>query len=202
MKRVEGTSGIKLIECVSPARNRWRIRWDVQEREDGSASYMEEGFVGRPHMDTIKSVITDWCNEQIDREILSGFLYEGMPVWLSSENQFNYKAAYDLAVQTGGATLPVTFKFGTDEVPQYREFVTLEELTDFYTKAMKHVQDTLSDGWRKKDAFDPEKYRGGINPSGEDKKKAPGLLKSNANHFYKHETPNRATGGQIPSVTV
>ena len=138
MKRVEGTSGIKLIECVSPARNRWRIRWDVQEREDGSASYMEEGF---------------------DREILSGFLYEGMPVWLSSENQFNYKAAYDLAVQTGGATLPVTFKFGTDEVPQYREFVTLEELTDFYTKAMKHVQDTLSDGWRKKDAFDPEKYR-------------------------------------------
>ena len=159
MKRVEGTSGIKLIECVSPARNRSRIRWDVQEREDGSASYMEEGFVGRPHMDTIKSVITDWCNEQIDREILSGFLYEGMPVWLSSENQFNYKAAYDLAVQTGGATLPVTFKFGTDEVPQYREFVTLEELTDFYTKAMKHVQDTLSDGWRKEDAFDPEKYR-------------------------------------------
>ena len=141
MKRVEGTSGIRLIECVSPARNRWRIRWDVQEREDGSASYMEESFVGRPHMDTIKSVITDWYNEQIDREILSGFLYEGMPV------------------QTGGATLPVTFKFGTDEVPQYREFVTLEELTDFYTKAMKHVQDTLSDGWRKKDAFDPEKYR-------------------------------------------
>lgn len=198
MKRVEGTSGIKLIECVSPARNRWRIRWDVQEREDGSASYMEEGFVGRPHMDTIKSVITDWCNEQIDREILSGFLYEGMPVWLSSENQFNYKAAYDLAVQTGGATLPVTFKFGTDEVPQYREFVTLEELTDFYTKAMKHVQDTLSDGWRKKDAFDPEEVPGGINPSGEDKKKAPGLLKSNANHFYKHETPNRATGGKYP----
>ena len=159
MKRVEGTSGIRLIECVSPARNRWRIRWDVQEREDGSASYMEESFVVRPHMDTIKSVITDWYNEQIDREILSGFLYEGMPVWLSSENQFNYKAAYDLAVQTGGATLPVTFKYGTDEVPQYREFVTLEELTDFYTKAMKHVQDTLSDGWRKKDAFDPEKYR-------------------------------------------
>ena len=73
MKRVEGTSGIRLIECVSPARNRWRIRWDVQEREDGSASYMEESFVGRPHMDTIKSVITDWYNEQIDREILSGF---------------------------------------------------------------------------------------------------------------------------------
>ena len=131
MKRVEGTSGIRLIECVSPARNRWRIRWDVQEREDGSASYMEEGFIGKPGPDTIKSVITGWYNDQTDREILSGFVYEDMPVWLSSENQFNYKAAYDLAVQTGGAMLP----------------------------AMKHIQDTLADGWRKKDAFDPEDYR-------------------------------------------
>ena len=123
MKRVEGTSGIRLIECVSPARNRWRIRWDVQEREDGSASYMEEGFIGKPGPDTIKSVITGWYNDQTDREILSGFVYEDMPVWLSSENQFNYKAAYDLAVQTGGAMLPVTFKFGTDEEPQYRTFI-------------------------------------------------------------------------------
>lgn len=159
MKRVEGTSGIRLIECVSPARNRWRIRWDVQEREDGSASYMEEGFIGKPGPDTIKSVITGWYNDQTDREILSGFVYEDMPVWLSSENQFNYKAAYDLAVQTGGAMLPVTFKFGTNEEPQYRTFENLEELTDFYTKAMKHIQDTLADGWRKKDAFDPEDYR-------------------------------------------
>ena len=29
---------------------------------------------------------------------------------------------------------------------------------------------------------------------GKGEKKAPGLLKSNANHFFKHETPNRATG--------
>ena len=115
MRRVEGTSGVKLLECVSPARKGWRVRWDVQEREDGSASYMEEGFIGKPGPDTIKSVITGWYNDQTDREILSGFVYEEMPVWLSGENQFNYKAAYDLAVQTGGATLPVTFKFGTDE---------------------------------------------------------------------------------------
>lgn len=159
MRRVEGTSGIRLIECVSPARDKWRVRWDVREREDGSASYMEEGFIGRPDPETIKAVIIGWYNEQTDREILSGFVYEDMPVWLSSENQFNYKAAYDLAVQTGGATLPVTFKFGTDDGAVYRTFETLEELTDFYTKAMKHIQDTLADGWKKKDAFNPEDYR-------------------------------------------
>lgn len=115
--------------------------------------------LGKPSREIIRTVILGWYNEEIDREILSGFVYEGMPVWLSSENQFNYKAAHDLAVQNGGATLPVTFKFGTDEEPRYRTFGKLEELTDFYTKAMKHIQDTLADGWKKKDAFDPEKYR-------------------------------------------
>lgn len=159
MKRVEGTAGVKLLECVNPVKNTWRVRWDVREREDGSADYMEENILGKPSREIIRTVILGWYNEEIDREILSGFVYEGMPVWLSSENQFNYKAAHDLAVQTGGAMLPVTFKFGTDEEPQYRTFENLEELTDFYTKAMKHIQDTLADGWRKKDAFDPEDYR-------------------------------------------
>ena len=65
--------------------------------------------------------------------------------------------------------------------PNIREFVTLEELTDFYTKAMKHVQDTLSDGWRKKDAFD-RRSTGWNKSFGEDKKK-PRPVKSNANHF-------------------
>ena len=53
----------------------------------------------------------------------------------------------------------MTFKFGTDEQSVYRTFETLEELTDFYTKAMKHIQDTLADGWKKKDAFNPEDYQ-------------------------------------------
>ena len=50
-----------------------------------------------------------WYNSQTDAAILSGFAYNGAHVWLSVENQYNYKAAYDLAVQTGGETLPVTF---------------------------------------------------------------------------------------------
>lgn len=159
MKRIKGSSDVKLFECVNPVKQKWRIRWDLQKEEDGSASYMEEEFLGQPSPEMIKSVVMNWYNEQINDAILSGFIYEDMPVWLSSENQFNYKAAYDLALQTSGATLPVTFKFGTDEQPLYRKFITLEELTDFYTKAMLHVQNTLADGWEKKDTFDLDKYR-------------------------------------------
>lgn len=149
---------MRLIECVNPIRDKWRIRWDVQENEDGTATYMEAEFLHRPTADEIRQTIIGYYNQQTDEAILSGFEYEGNMVWLSSENQFNYKAAHDLAVQTGGATLPVTFKLGTDEHPVYRKFNNLGELTEFYRQAMLYIQGALAVGWEKKDALDLSLY--------------------------------------------
>ena len=159
MRRIQGSAGVKPIECVHPVKNKWRIRWDVQEREDGTVTYMETEFDHKPTEGEIKQTIVSWINEQTDQAILAGFQWNGMPVWLSSENQFNYKAAYDLAVQTNGATLPVKFKFGTDDVPCYHTFHTVEELTDFYMQSIKYIQEKLDIGWTQKDAFSLEPYQ-------------------------------------------
>lgn len=159
MRRVEGSAGVSLLECTNPAKGKWRVRWDVEGKGDGSATYMEEEFCHKPCGDEIRSLVNGWYNERTGRRILCGFEYEGLPVWLSVENQLNYKAAYDLAVQTGGGNLPVTFKLGTDGEPAYRTFETLDELQDFYLKATAHVQKCLSEGWAGKDAFDAAKYK-------------------------------------------
>ena len=37
MRRVEGSAGVSLMECTNPVKDKWRIRWDVQEKENGSA---------------------------------------------------------------------------------------------------------------------------------------------------------------------
>lgn len=150
---------MRLLECTNPVKGKWRVRWDVQKREDGSTDYMEEEFDHRPSDEEIKETVINWYNNQTDRAILSGFSYEGNTVWLSTENQFNYKAAYDLARQSNGATLPVKFKFGSDEKPVYRVFENIEDLTDFYKKAMRYILETLDAGWKKKDAFDLEQYQ-------------------------------------------
>ena len=136
MRRVEGSAGVSLMECTNPVKDKWRIRWDVQEKENGSASYMEEEFGHKPTDEEIRTLVMSWYNSQTDAAILSGFAYNGAPVWLSTENQYNYKAAYDLAVQTGGETLPVTFKFGSDEQPEYHTFEKLDNLKDFYIQAV------------------------------------------------------------------
>lgn len=119
---------------------------------------MEEEFQGKPSVETVRNLVLGWMNDRIDETILSGFTYDGHAVWLSQENQFNYKSAYDLAVQTQGKTLPVTFKLGTDKEPSYVEFDSIEKLQDFYTKAVSFIQQTLADGWQKKDAIDFDLY--------------------------------------------
>lgn len=160
--RVHGTAGVALIECINPDKNKWRVRWDVQvdtDQEIGSGvNYEEAEFLHRPALPEIKQVVISWYNARIDDRIRSGFVWRDMPIWLSSENQFNYKAAYDLAIQTAGASLPVTFKFGTEESPVYKEFTALEEFSDFYMSAMVYVNGVLAEGWLEKDGLDWSVY--------------------------------------------
>lgn len=141
-----------LAECINPYAHRWLVLWNPKEGE-GTTSYLAEVFDHKPTITEVKDVILDWYNAQIDQRILSGFLWRDIPVWLSMENQFNYKIAYDLAVQSNGQILP-TFKFGTTENPVYYTFESLDDLRDFYTSAMTYVTNTLAEGWKEKDSID------------------------------------------------
>lgn len=145
-------------KCVSPRKNKWKIRWNITEKDDGSAEWLEKDFDHKPTIEEVRNVIIQYHNKQVDAKILSGYRWKDMPVWLSTENQFNYKASFDLAVQTNGENLPVRFKFGTDEEPLYHDFTTIEELTDFYMGAMSFINATLQEGWQAKDSIDLTLY--------------------------------------------
>lgn len=159
MERVGGSPGVQLFECTNPVRDYWRIRWDVQKYEDGSADYMEHQFYAKPTIEEVKSIIMSFYNEQTDAVILSGLKYENQMVWLSAENQANYKAAYDLAVQTQGESLPYKVKLGSEDAPVYREFATLQDFKAFYLSVQRHINDTINEGWVRKDAIDWSLYQ-------------------------------------------
>lgn len=121
--------------------------------EDGMGFDYRHTFDHKPTSSEVLDVITTHVNALTDKKILSGYVWNGMNVWLSSENQFNFKASYDAAVQFGGATLPIRFKLGeTDSEPNYYVFEDMETFTDFYTKALAFIIETLNVGWMEKDA--------------------------------------------------
>lgn len=138
-----------------------------------TSEYDEHGFCdgvellvsgGKPTLERIKEIVMGWIDGQTDERILSGHTYEGHLVWLSAENQLNYKAAYDLAVQFKGkhGTLPLVFKLGTTEAPIYREFSTLEDLTQFYLGVVAHKTSCLTAGWQRKDNINWDLYEQAI----------------------------------------
>ncbi len=131
---------------------------DGNKVETNLGTWSVHSFARRPSFGQLKDFILLEINKRTDEKILSGFEWNGMQVWLSSENQFNYKAAYDLAVQSNGANLPTVFKFGSNEDPKYHKFDTVEELSDFYVKAMTYINEQLAIGWVKKDSIDWSVY--------------------------------------------
>lgn len=153
--RIQGGDN-PLAVCINPITDKWLILWD--KRNEGEVfSYQSKVFLSKPTITDIKDTILDWYNKKIDKDILSGFVWKNMPIWLSMENQFNYKAAYDIAVQSDGKVLP-TFKFGTTDTPIYYKFEDMEDLQDFYLEAMTYVNETLAKGWQEKDAIDWTEY--------------------------------------------
>lgn len=144
-------------------RNKWELIYgfgkDTYDAESGF-NYRER-FDHKPTPDEIKAVIISQINEQTDANILSGFKWNGINVWLSTENQINFKAAYDLAVQTNGTILPVKFKLGeTDGNPVYYTFADVDTFTEFYVAAVNHVTTCINEGWQEKDNIDLTLFQG------------------------------------------
>lgn len=135
-------------------------RYGKEHYDDKNSTWYEVYFNKNLHpvvtLEEIKEAILADINSQTDERILTGFVWHDKPVWLSSENQFNFKAAYDLAVQTQGQSLPVKFKLGenADGEPVYHTFEDMVEFTDFYTQAIAFINQCLNEGWERKDSID------------------------------------------------
>lgn len=153
---------------LSPMGRRWKLHFGLEPYyeadEDGNktetnlGTWTEMWLSGKPSIEQVKGIVLNAMNRDIDQKILSGFIWKDMSVWLSSENQFNYKAAYDLAVMSQGQSLPVTFKFGSTDSPVYYTFESLEVISDFYVSAMTYINTCLAEGWKKKDSIDWSVY--------------------------------------------
>ena len=77
--------------------------------------------------------------------------WHGHNVWLSLENQHNFKATFDLC-REGLKTIPVQMKIGDE----YYKFTSLSELTDFYLSTIEHVESCLEECRESKEAIENE----------------------------------------------
>lgn len=139
-------------------REKWELVYGFgKDRENDETGYnFRQRFSHKPTAEECVEIVREAINCKTQERILRDLRWKGMQIWLSKDNQLNYKTAYDLAVESLGG--PVRFKFGTDEAPQYHEFADLEELRDFHLAWTSHIAASLADGWAEKDAVDPKMF--------------------------------------------
>ncbi len=131
--------------------------------------YLYKKNRNKPSFAELKDAIIEDINSRTDEKILTGFVWNDIPCWLSTESQFNFKAAYDLAEQKNGATLPVRFKLGEtvdengNKTPAYYTFEDFETLDDFFTKSVVFINQCLNEGWAEKDGVDFTPYEEALN---------------------------------------
>ena len=149
---------------VEQDRTRILINFDMQDAPtEGYCTYAQAVFNKKQHpdlsIDTVKEAILAQINDDVKANIITGFSWDGHPVWLSIENQTNYKSAYDLAIQTEGDTLPYVIRVGADDsAPDYIRFNNRSDFADFYRAMVSHIQQCLANGWQLKDSIEWDRY--------------------------------------------
>lgn len=152
---------------VAISENRRHVYFGRKDSEDGVTCLCKVFDIAGNSKDVllskIKEYILGYYNAEIDAKIHGGFVWtdpdgKQHSVWLSTENQFNYKAAYD-AYKAGGMPADgFTAKFGDTYEGDFYTFTDITALADFYLKGLQFVQSTLAAGWAAKNAIDWAEY--------------------------------------------
>lgn len=156
----------------------------TDEEVDNCGSWYEIIFYKNSEYDvnlqTIKDAIINDINTQTDEKILNGYEWtilhgndagKTVKVWLSAENQNNFKAFHDAVKEYPGIdAFPVTYKLAEDENgnPIYETFQTMGELSQFYLGIVSYIKQTISEGWARKDSIDWSAYEQALNENEKD----------------------------------
>ena len=102
---------------ITPLTDKQRVMVTVTiTADDGEEITATQAFDHKPEKEELTKLITDENNARTSRKIIEGGVtWNDIPVWLSTENQLNFKSVYDMAVQAAGASLPVEFKLGEQD---------------------------------------------------------------------------------------
>lgn len=158
MEKIYGAQGAQ-NSLTKVGRKEYEIIYGYGEDENGGYNWRKR-YDHKPTVAEIKNDVETLINGETEKKILSGFEWRGIKVWLSLENQINFKAAYDLAVQTDGDTLPKKLKLGEDDEgrPMYHLFESVSEFTEFYKSAVEYIEKTIQEGWEQKDGVNYGEY--------------------------------------------
>lgn len=140
MKRVQGTVGVSLFECINADLNKWNVRWDVQNNpadKEGKVkgiNYMEETFLFKPDAEDVRQIISFWCGSE---EQTARFVLEGKTVEVNEQGLSFLRARAEQAEKDGEETVFLSTQEGVMVVTPIEALFIVDELTRYMSAYVK-----------------------------------------------------------------
>lgn len=150
MDKIYGTN-VRQDGLYKIGRQKYELIYGLGTDERGSYNWRQR-YYSLPSFADVKETIINQINSNIEERILTGFSYDGMPVWLSLENQNNFAAIE----RNESLDYPIKIKLGEDKdgSPVYRAFATKTDFKNFSQEVSNWIFSVISDGWKEKDSID------------------------------------------------
>lgn len=114
-------------------------------------------YKGKPTLETVSNDVLKELNNECEKEIREGFKYNEYSVWLSLENQQNYKMLFDYLMKGGTEQTKVKL-YDTNGNGVYKEFEDIDEYKPFYFLIIEHINKILYKYWTIKDNIEWSEY--------------------------------------------
>ena len=136
--------------------------------ENGQGYDWRQEFDHVPTKQEVRDVIISHIDTRTDARILNGYQWtvlhgsdagKTVNVWLSAENQSNYKAKHDVALAYPQlVTFPMRYKISEDAQKRaiYEESQDISELATFYLGGIAYIERCIDEGWEEKDSVNKE----------------------------------------------
>lgn len=146
MKRVQGTKGVTLFECINADQNKWNVRWDVQDNpadKDGKVkgiNYMEETFLFKPDLLDVKAVMSIWCNSE---DVVGSFVLDGKRITLEQSGILLLRNQAEQALKDGSSSVPLITDEGVVEIAPAEALFISGRILANYGDYNKNIADQL-----------------------------------------------------------
>lgn len=134
MKRVQGTKGVSLFECINADQNKWSVRWDVQDnpKEEGreaGVNYMEETFLYQPDLKDVKSVMAMWLSSE---DTMGSFILDGKTITMDRSTILLLDSQAEQAIKENDNAIPMVTDKGVIEVaPGVAAYVAMRAMANY-----------------------------------------------------------------------
>ena len=138
--------------------NKYIVSWGLTNIGGINYKWNYEIFDKKPSINTIKKTINNYINSQTRYCIENKFRWNDMSIYLSIENQIDYKLLFDTTTLLEGSNLPAKVKFKINGESIYYNFETIEDMKDFIIAMNNHIRACLEVGNKAKEEINYDDY--------------------------------------------